>query len=349
MTNPEYIDSFDQLARGLQVAMQKFNRIFFLADENTSEFCLQPLLACSVAWPSYHLIETEAGETCKNIDVYGHIIQTLIEEKADKSSLLINVGGGSITDLGGFVGSTYMRGMPFIHIPTSLLAMTDAAIGGKTGIDFVDLKNMIGTIAHPERIFITREFLKSLPDREMKCGLAEMFKHGLVANASLWNDLKKSIHQSGNTFSSFLESSIEVKMNIVKSDEKEKNVRKLLNFGHTFGHAIETSAAMKKLDVVHGEAVMAGMVIEAQLSFLTGRLSEQELLEIKTELLPLVSKSSVIFSFDSLWESMLHDKKKNGDSINFTLLAELGKGEINCNCPREICAQAYSDIAVLTI
>ena len=212
------------------------SKLFILCDENTHEYCLPILLPNMEINCPFEIIEIEAGEEMKTIETATQLWEILTEFEADRKALLLNLGGGVITDLGGFVASTYKRGIKFINLPTSLLGMCDASIGGKTGIDHQFIKNIVGTFALPERIFVFSNFLKTLPFRELKSGFAEMMKHGLIADKKHWDDLINLPEISVEHIQPHIETSMKIKENIVHIDYQEKNIRKVLNFGHTIGH-----------------------------------------------------------------------------------------------------------------
>ena len=259
---------------------------------------------------------------------------------------MINIGGGMITDLGGFVAATYKRGIDFVNIPTSLLAMVDASVGGKNGVNLESLKNMVGTFTQPQMVIVDVDYLASLPGNQMRSGLAEMFKHGLIADLSYWNKLKDLSELTTNDLELLIYHSVSVKNEIVKQDPEEKNVRKLLNFGHTLGHVIE-SYSLKSSNInplLHGEAVAIGMILEAYISYKKGLLTKSSYLEIK-ETLNLMYQSIVFNENDiELCTSLLiHDKKNENGTIMFTLLQEIGQGIINQSVESELIKEAFND------
>src|ERR1700712_5850470 len=215
-----------------------FSRFFVLTDENTVKHCLPVIRKQIDKLDNFDIIEINAGEESKSIDFCVGVWKMLIDFSADRQSLLINLGGGVISDLGGFAASTYKRGIDFIHVPTTLLSQVDASIGGKTGIDIDNLKNIIGTFTQPKAVFIEHAFLQTLPARQIKSGMAEMLKHGLIADADYWNLLKQSDLE--NPSSELVYRSIEIKNKVVIADPTERGLRKILNFGHTIGHALES-------------------------------------------------------------------------------------------------------------
>lgn len=256
---------------------------------------------------------------------------SLAELGAERTDVLINVGGGVVTDLGGFIASTYKRGMPFINIPTSLLAMVDAAQGGKTGIDLGGAKNLVGTFTDAELIYLEASFLETLPDVQLRSGFAEMLKHGLIADKQHWLNACKAYPEINEEL---IATSAEIKQSIVDEDPKEKGVRKLLNFGHTVGHAIESFMLQKELPILHGEAIAAGMLIEAELSKSHCQLSEENFTEIKTEIdkvfprLPILNEN-----IDEVLEWLKFDKKNKNGELRFSLLEKIGKGVCNISVP----------------
>ena len=220
---------FSQLNKYLKEL--KPSKLLILVDENTHEYCLPTLLGNLETEIPFEIIEIEAGEEMKTIETATQLWEILSEFETDRKSLLINLGGGVITDLGGFVSSTYKRGIKFINIPTTLLGMCDASIGGKTGIDHQYLKNIVGTFAHPEMVFVYPEFLTTLPYEELRSGFAEMLKHGLIADEKHWNDLISIENLTAENIFLFIETSTKIKENVVEKDFKEQNIRKTLSGG----------------------------------------------------------------------------------------------------------------------
>jgi 3-dehydroquinate synthase len=239
-------------------------KVFFLVDENTHEHCLPLVLGELSNLKEYEILEVEAGEGSKCIEVITNLWISLAELEADRSALLINLGGGMITDLGGFLGSTYKRGIRFWHVPTSLLAMVDAAFGGKTGIDVNNIKNLVGTFLEADEVFVYPPFLLTLPERELRSGFAEVVKHGLIDGSELLQDSLEA--WSSQQFGGIIEKAVKVKVDIVDKDMFEQGLRKRLNFGHTIGHAVESYFLEKGEPILHGEAVAAGLLMECWLS-----------------------------------------------------------------------------------
>ncbi len=299
--------------------VSKYSKIGILVDENTKEFCL-PLLS---EIKKSVIIEIKSGEQNKNIDTCNLIWNQLTKNSFDRDSLLINLGGGVIGDMGGFCASTYKRGIDFIQIPTSLLAMVDASVGGKLGIDFNGLKNQVGLFLNPKTVIINPKFLETLSENELKSGFAEVVKHVLITDKYSWNHLKNTPFQDLD-WEEIIESSVQIKNKIVMSDPKEKGERKKLNFGHTFGHAIESYYLQKGTPILHGEAIFMGIILESELS----SLSVSEKNDIKNYILsnfslPYTPSKSNLLNF------LRNDKKNFEGKINFSLLEGIGNCTIN--------------------
>ncbi|QCX52316.1 3-dehydroquinate synthase [Elizabethkingia sp. JS20170427COW] len=298
--------------------------LLILVDENTHEHCLPTLLGNLETDIPFEIIEIEPGEEVKNIETATLLWEVLTDFGTDRNALMINLGGGVITDMGGFVASTYKRGIKFINIPTTLLAMVDASIGGKTGIDHGFYKNIVGTFSLPEKIFAYPKFLQTLEFTQLRSGFAEMLKHGLIASESHWNNLK-NIELTPENLEAFVVDSMNVKQQVVEADFKEKNLRKTLNFGHTIGHAIESLFLQAEHTIPHGEAVTAGMVMEAHLSF-SSQLISKEILDEITNTIFKVYPQLPIEEFDKndIFNLMLNDKKNIGGKIKFSIIDAIG-------------------------
>lgn len=313
----------------------KYSRFFVLTDEHTSVHCLPKLTDKLNTLGNYDLIEINAGEESKNIDFCIGVWKMLIDFEADRKSLLVNLGGGVITDMGGFAASTYKRGIDFVHMPTTLLSQVDASVGGKTGIDVDGIKNIIGTFTQPKAVFIDTDFLDTLPPRQILSGLAEMLKHGLILDAAYWNELKQSDLTKPST--GLVHRSVVLKNQVVMEDPTEKNIRKSLNFGHTIGHAIETWALNDKPDsLTHGEAIAIGMICESYLAHKKTGLKAEELAEITAtfnKLYPRFNFSRDIY--EELYSFMLKDKKNMDGKVNCTLLSAIGQFNIDNVCTKE--------------
>ncbi|MCC6369592.1 MAG: 3-dehydroquinate synthase [Bacteroidia bacterium] len=303
----------------------KYSSYFILCDENTLQHCLPTLISSCPALATSNIIEIESGEHSKSIDICTHIWQTLTDNFADRNTLFINLGGGVVSDLGGFCASTYKRGIDFIHIPTSLLAMADASVGGKTGIDFNGIKNLIGTFSQPKAVFVHPDFLFTLPKRHVNNGLAEIFKIALVADKNLWLQL-----QSPSAFKKpeqLILKSIALKNNIVLKDPFDKALRKVLNFGHTIGHAIESHYLGSPEELLHGEAILCGMVIESHLAWQKKLLSKSELDTICKTLIRRCP--NVNLPLQPILQLMQNDKKNKNQQVLFALIKKTGNATYN--------------------
>jgi len=317
-------------------------KIFVLIDENTKQFCL-PILN---KYLNHEVtpIQIPSGEVYKNLETCQLLWQNLIDKGADRYSILLNLGGGVITDMGGFVAATYKRGIRFINIPTSLLAMVDAAIGGKTGVDFKHLKNQIGIFVPPEMTLIYPEFLKTLVSREMRSGLAEVIKYGLIDNASIWEYIQKMDANSFEIDPSIIQESVAIKEKIVEQDPTEKGIRKSLNFGHTLGHAIETYflSKTKSEKLLHGEAIAAGMILAASLSSQTIDFPEEKTREIAMVIRKLYAKVSFTNTdIKAILDLLQHDKKNINGQLNFVLLKAIGKPVLDCHVRKQDIRKAF--------
>lgn len=329
------IIELDEHFSALQVYLNEnnFDQLFFLVDENTHEYCLPLVLSNLYINIPFEILEVEAGEEIKNIQTANQLWEILTEMNASRRSLILNLGGGVITDLGGFVASTYKRGITFINLPTSLLAMVDASIGGKTGIDLMHYKNMVGTFAEPEHIFVFQGFLRSLPYEQLRSGFAEMLKHGLIYNKEHWSNLSTFKEISVDNVLDFVTASMEIKQEVVEQDFKEQNIRKILNFGHTIGHAIESLFLLKQKPIFHGEAIVIGMLCESHLSYLEGLIdvkTHQSIAETIQKFFPYIDIS--LINEDEILELMAHDKKNTHSTINFSLITGLGSCNYNYKC-----------------
>ena len=311
------------------------DRVFVLVDENTAECCLSRV---DLSEFNPFVIKIKAGDEGKTIDAAIGIWNELVDNGATRSSLLINFGGGVVTDLGGFLAATFKRGMKFVNVPTTLLGVVDAATGGKTGVNFRGLKNEIGVFAEAEKVLIDTRFFETLDFKNRLSGYAEMVKHALIADPIL---LEQTLSYDldlfdGGRLSLLLKQNLDIKESIVERDPKEKGQRKALNFGHTVGHAFESLSYEVSRPMLHGFAVMWGMVAELYLSFVKLKFDKNILLQILAftkeyyGAFPYTCKQ-----YDRLYELMTHDKKNSGGLINFTLLAGVGDVRINQNVTKE--------------
>ena len=319
------------------IGEQKAENIFILTDDNTRHHCL-PLVLQSNRLRNSHLICIPSGDENKNVDSAVLIWKYLSEHGANRKSLMINVGGGMITDIGGFAASTFKRGIRYINISTSLLGAVDAATGGKTGINFLGLKNEIGVFAPADEVLINIDFFRTLNDKNLRSGYAEMVKHALIDTRSEWNKILKFDLETINfeSLRDLVDTSIRIKEHIVAQDPKEQGIRKALNLGHTIGHAFESLSYKTAKPALHGYAVMWGLLCELYLSHVKLNFPKDDLLKLKQ----LIKEYYGTFSIDcndyeALFELMTHDKKNDSNEINFTLLSDIGEIHINQTASKE--------------
>lgn len=312
----------------------KPSAVILLIDEHSEELCLPRWKDQGL--PVNHTITIPSGEKHKSLDTCEKIWQRLFAFRADRRSVMINLGGGVIGDMGGFCASTYMRGMPFIQVPTTLLSQVDASIGGKLGIDFYGLKNSIGLFQDPTAVIVDPAFLVTLPHKELRSGYAEVIKHGLIKDAQLWQQFLAEEDWTNLNWRDVVEASLLVKKAVVIDDPYEKGIRKILNFGHTIGHAIESVMLEAGKPILHGDAIAAGMIAEAYLSEKIHTLPPVDLEKISTYLLSVYGKLNLEgITYDALEKKMIHDKKNMGTDINFSLLDRIGSCGINHSASEE--------------
>lgn len=323
-------DVFERLLENL--IARSYSKVFVLVDENTAKYCLPTLTKYLF---EIKLIKIPGGEQSKSLVTAQMVWNYLQENNADRNSVLINLGGGVVGDIGGFCASTFKRGMDYINVPTTLLAMVDSGIGGKTGIDYNGLKNAIGTITQPTAIYINPELLLTLPKEELLNGFAEMIKHGLILDKSYWEKVSKSGFDDWGKMTSLINGSIKIKLEVIRRDPFEKSYRKILNFGHTIGHAVEAySLKHDKKPLKHGEAIAIGILCEAYLSKVKLDLSPKDLREVADFISRYYPKYSLRSILSPELIALMRQDKKNDhpDEINFTLLKKIGKASINNIC-----------------
>ena len=327
------------------IKTNKPSKIFILVDTNTHDYCLPKFLERLESGEiNIEVMEMPNGEEHKTIDICTGVWEALSEYNADRKSILINLGGGVVTDLGGFVASTYMRGITYINIPTSLLAMVDASVGGKTGVDLGSLKNQIGVINEGEIVGVDTSFLDTLPQNEMVSGFAEMLKHGLIYDKAYWNTLTNLEKLDLSDLDQLIYDSIIIKNKVVTSDPKELGLRKILNFGHTLGHAIESYFLENadKTPLLHGEAVAIGMLLETYLSTKICGLSNQELELITEGILKTFSKVEINKNDQKhIIDLLQYDKKNSHGIVKFVLLEAIGEPKTDCIVSNALIEEAF--------
>lgn len=317
----------------------KAPQVFVLVDVNTDRYVLPLLKKSSKTIAEAKVITIKSGDVNKNLESLAFIWEQLCNNGATRKSLLINIGGGVITDIGAFAGATFKRGIRFINVPTTLLSAVDAAVGGKTGINFNGFKNEVGVFCEAEAVIISTAFFKTLPMEELLSGYAEMLKHGLIAGRDVYSkllayDIYKS--EKGDQLLELLEESVMVKKNIVEEDPTEKGIRRALNLGHTAGHAFESLALRREDPIPHGYAVAWGLVVELVLSHTQLGFPSADLQQLASYIYSKYGAFEFTCNdYPALIDFMHHDKKNESKEINFTLLKEVGDVHIDCHCSEE--------------
>ena len=323
---------------------RNFSKVFILVDGNTHQMCLPRFLEQLETSAAIEIIEIESGEINKNIDTCVGVWNTLSELNADRKSLLINIGGGVITDLGGFVACTFKRGIAYVNVPTTLLSMVDASVGGKTGVDLGHLKNQIGVISNPDMVLIDTQFLSTLAQNQMRSGLAEMLKHGLISDLKYWNNFQDLSKLSLNDLDVLIYESVLIKKNVVDIDPFENGLRKTLNFGHTLGHAIESYflSHPDKKTLLHGEAIVIGMILACYISTELTGFPKQTTNDIKQLFIDYYGKETIEETdYQPIMDLLKYDKKNNHGNINFVLLEAIGTPKIDCLVDDAIILDAF--------
>jgi len=317
--------------------------IFILVDNHTQKYCLPHLLSQLKTDNKLEIVSISSGEKNKNLKSCEKVWNLLSELGADRNSVLINLGGGVVSDLGGFVASTFKRGIKFINIPTTLLSMVDASIGGKTGVDLGVLKNQVGLFSNPSMLVIDSTYLKTLPSKEFRSGIAEIIKYGLTFDIKLFNQIINHNNLSINELNDIIYKSISIKNTIVLEDFKELNLRKTLNFGHTLGHAIESYFLKSegKESLTHGESIAIGMVLACYISTKQLNFSKDKLNEIAQKIISVFGKVTINKNdYQPIIDLLKHDKKNLGGKAKFILLYDTEKYKINCNVDEHLITEA---------
>lgn len=323
----------------LKKILAEASKVFILTDQNVAMYWL-PELEHGLGLVGASEIVIKPGESQKTLQTAQRIWKTLLKQGGDRHSILINFGGGVISDLGGFVASCYQRGIRFVNVPTTLLSMVDASIGGKNGVDFGGGKNQIGTFAEPLEVMVSPVFLSTLPDRELLSGLAEMVKYGFIADPSM-------LRITLDNYEEYILRAGRIKRAIVADDFKEQGRRKILNFGHTLGHAFEAFFFGTPCPLTHGEAVALGMGGALWLSVQQCGLSEQVFYDYVPKLNYLLEKADCQLKEEdipSLLKLLSFDKKKQEGRPRFVLLSDVGQPVCNCLVPDSMVIQAVSEV-----
>ncbi|MCR5503006.1 MAG: 3-dehydroquinate synthase [Lachnospiraceae bacterium] len=320
------------------------HRVMIVTDENVKKAVL-PLLLSELPFET-EVFSFAPGEGSKNLDTVKELYRVLIEKHFTRSDVILALGGGVTGDLAAFAASTYLRGISCVQVPTSLLSMVDSSIGGKTGVDFDEYKNMIGAFYMPKLVYINTSVLDTLPDREYFNGFAEVMKHGLIKSESFYRFLLDNMYEicekDPGILSEMIEQSLMIKKEVVEQDPLEQGERMLLNFGHTIGHAIER---FKGFELLHGECVALGAVAAAHISYQKGLLSMDEFYEIRDMFVPFCLPISTEFlDYEKILENVRSDKKMDGKTLRFVLLKRVGKAVISTDVTDEEIRKALDEI-----
>ena len=318
------------------IAENNYSTLFILVDENTFKYCYPKFIPNLQTDKRIEVIEIESGEINKNLETCIGVWNAITELGGDRKSLIITLGGGVITDLGGFVASCFKRGIDFVNIPTTLLSMVDASVGGKTGVDLGVLKNQIGLFANPEMVLVDTDYLTTVSEREIKSGTAEIIKYGITYDITLFNEIKNN---KDLKIEDLIFRSIEIKNEVVLKDPKEQNIRKILNFGHTLGHAIESFylESDNKESITHGEAIAIGMVCECFMSAKLLGFPSEKVHEVKDLVLSIYNKTDLLIEdFSGILELLKHDKKNVKGRVNFVLLNDYEDYKLDCEVSNDL-------------
>lgn len=311
-------------------------KVVIITDANVRHYYLKD-------FPPSEVIAVGTGEKIKNLDTVQAVYGKLVELEAGRSSFIVGIGGGIVCDIAGFVASTYLRGVRFGFMPSTLLSQVDAGVGGKNGVNFSGYKNMVGVFNQPEFVICDMNLLKTLPEREISCGFAEIVKHAAIGDADLFSYLEehyeKALELDTDVIEKLVYDSLAIKSSMVNRDEREQGERRKLNFGHTFGHAIE-----KTTGVSHGEAVSAGMLVASALSAKRGHLAAEDAERIEELLKKLKLPTRLELDGERLLDALRKDKKRKGDSIDFVLLSDIGHAVVEKISMRELEAVVHEII-----
>ncbi|OJV18551.1 MAG: 3-dehydroquinate synthase [Dyadobacter sp. 50-39] len=306
------------------LSSKQYSKIIVIADNNTKRHCY-PILKTFL--PKHSVVTVPGGEAHKTLATCEKIWEAMTKEELDRHALVVNVGGGVIGDMGGFCAAVYKRGIDFIQVPTTLLSQVDASVGGKLGIDFQGFKNHLGVFNIPKSVLIDPVFLKTLPEREIRSGFAEIIKHCLIADGAKWEEIRAKDFEA-QKWPDLIAHSVKIKQQVVDQDPTEKGLRKILNFGHTLGHAVETCFLNKgpKERLFHGEAIAVGMIMEAYLSFERKMIDQQTLTDIEEFLFATYGKVKIKpEDIEEIIALTRQDKKNKGKEIRFSLLSGAGQ------------------------
>ena len=336
-----YFSSSGYTELSLFIKANNYSQIFIHLDDNTQKHCLEVFLK-QIQKFNFNKILSKQGEKNKNIKSCVQLWDKLSELSGDRKSLILNLGGGVVGDMGGFIASTFKRGIDYINIPTTLLSMVDASVGGKTGIDLGVLKNQIGTFYDPKMVIVDPLYLDTLNENELISGYAEIFKHSIISSSEIFNKLISTNSSIDFKNLQTIRNSIKIKNEIVLLDKKENKERKALNFGHTLGHAIESYFLKSKNRLLHGEAIAIGIVLASHVSRELFGFSSKKLNNIKSHILSIYNK--VLFDkndIDKITKLLVHDKKNSHGKINFVLIRDIGKPVYDIEVDNNLILKAF--------
>jgi 3-dehydroquinate synthase len=321
---------------------EDYSKVTLLTDLNTKKACYPTFLDLTLIEPEV-LIEIDPGELSKTLKSCEYIWKSMLENGMDRKSLLILLGGGMVNDLGGFCASTYMRGVDFVMVPTTLLAQVDASIGGKLGIDYLGYKNLLGLFHDPKEVFLEFSFLESLPQREINSGYVEILKHIMIASPAMWEKVKEKNVPPVIELQPYIEKSLIIKKQIIETDPFEKGLRKILNFGHTLGHAFESLYLQEETNPLHGECIAAGIICEAYISQKVFEFEESLLEEIVGVLKPFARNVRLHQSqFEHVLNNIKKDKKSEAGIVYFSLIKDIGNARYNVQVPNSLLRESMN-------
>ncbi|PKM95941.1 MAG: 3-dehydroquinate synthase [Firmicutes bacterium HGW-Firmicutes-1] len=349
--NKNYEIIFNNNFEGLLHEIKKLNitisKIAIITDDHVGPLYYDQVKEClRTLYPEIYCFTFLHGEKSKNLNTISDIYAFMIEQKLDRKSLVIALGGGVVGDMAGFAAATYMRGIKFIQVPTTLLSQVDSSVGGKTGVDFNGYKNIVGAFYQPELVYINTRTLKSLPKNEFCSGMGEVIKHGLILDQNYYNEIEKNrdhiLNLDHDILQTLIYNSCKIKSQIVSEDEKEEGCRALLNFGHTVGHAIER---LKNFELLHGECISIGFVAALHISEQLGHITEVTINRV-IDLLKAFELPTAVVGLEpiDIYNEMFHDKKTSSNQLNFVLLTEIGKSYINNSVEEEVVMKAIQKI-----
>ncbi len=341
--NITWEDNFENLFQSIEEEIAQASNVYLIIDENVSGLWLNDILEQCPIIASAYILEVPQGEEAKEIEILQHIWGQWIEDQVDRNAFVINIGGGSTTDLGGLAASLFKRGIGFAHIPTTLTGMVDAAIGGKTAINFLGIKNVIGTFQDPSQLIICPHFLDTLDEKEIISGFAEMIKHALIADSSLWEAYLELEEINNESLTPFIKRNIQIKNKIVFEDPFEEGARKQLNFGHTLGHALESYWIEKNTPLSHGYCVAIGMKFAVALSNNLDSENQSEIIAFLDEIYP---NPTLMPAWKELEQYLIQDKKNKNGLLKFTLLSQVGIGQENQTISWENAENSYHQLFI---